>query len=215
MSPRCSICRHPQRALIDVSVLRDGTRLTAREFRVSRPSLDRHKRHLSQIVAADQAQVFATRNDGAIPLLSRLDVMIRHCESALSQAQANRNFSCAMRAIRELRGYFELKCKLESDELKHRGLPKDFPEQKSRASDGLQRPTLDARDSLRATTLRIRVRLARRELGETAIITEPNNLEYLQEQYTALSARLEQRKLLKQSEGLARIPAAMTETGKG
>jgi hypothetical protein len=206
MMSRCSICRHPERASIDVSVLRDGTRLTARQFQVSRPSLDRHKRHLSQIVAADQAQVVATSNDGAIPLPSRLDVMIRHCESALSQAQANKNFSGAMRAIRELRAYFELKCKLESDERKHRGLPKDFPEQKSRASDGLQRPTLDARDSLRATTLRIRIRLAREELGETAMITEPNNLEYLQEQYTALSARLEQRKLLKQSEGLGSIP---------
>jgi hypothetical protein len=206
MSPRCSICRHPQRALIDVSVLRDGTRLTAREFRVSRPSLDRHKRHLSQIVAADQAQVFATRNDGAIPLLSRLDVMIRHCESALSQAQANRNFSCAMRAIRELRGYFELKCKLESDERKHRGLPNDRLEQKSGAGDSLLRPTTDVYESLRAITLRIRIRLARRDLGETSMITEPNNLEYLQEQFAALSARLEQRELLRQSEGLASIP---------
>jgi len=37
-------------------------------------------------------------------------------------------------------------------------------------------------------------------------MTEPHNLEYLQEKYTALSARLEQRKLLRQSEGLARIP---------
>jgi aryl-alcohol dehydrogenase-like predicted oxidoreductase len=206
MSSRCSICRHPERASIDVSVLRDGTRLTARQFQVSRPSLDRHKRHLSQIIAADQAQMVATSNDGAIPLLSRLDVMIRHCESLLSQAQANKNFPGAMRAIRELRAYFELKCKLESDELKHRGLPKDFPEQKSRASDGLQRPTLDARDSLRATTLRMRIRWARQELGETAMITEPNNLEYLQEQYAALSARLEQRRLLKQSESLGGIP---------
>jgi|GEM_PF-6401610 hypothetical protein len=34
MSSRCSICRHPLRASIDVSVLRDGTRVTAREFQV-------------------------------------------------------------------------------------------------------------------------------------------------------------------------------------
>jgi hypothetical protein len=206
MSSRCSICRHPERASIDVSVLRDGTRLTARQFQVSRPSLDRHKRHLSQIVAADQAQVVATSNDGAIPLLSRLDIMIRHCESALSQAQANKNFPGAMRAIRELRAYFELKCKVESEERKHRWLPQDRPEQESRASESLQQPIQDARGMLAAATLRIRIRLARTELGETGIITEPNNLEYLQEQYTALSTRLEQRKLLRQSEGLGSIP---------
>jgi hypothetical protein len=37
------------------------------------------------------------------------------------------------------------------------------------------------------------------------MISEPNNLEYLEEQYTALSARIEQRELLKQSASLARI----------
>jgi len=38
MAPGCSICRHQQRALIDVSLLREGTRFTARQFQVSRPS---------------------------------------------------------------------------------------------------------------------------------------------------------------------------------
>jgi aryl-alcohol dehydrogenase-like predicted oxidoreductase len=129
--------------------------------------------------------------------------MIRHCESAISQAQANKNFPGAMRAIKELRAHFELKCKLESEAREHRSLPQD---RKSGASDGLQRPTADVYESLRATTLRLRIRWARRDLGETAVITEPTNLEYLQQQFTALSARLEQREQLKQSGGLARIP---------
>jgi hypothetical protein len=206
MSPRCSICRHPERASIAVSLLRDGTRYTARQYQVSRSALDRHKRHLPQTVSACQAREVAPSSDGATSLLSQLDGMIRHCESALSQAQANKSFPGAMRAIKELRAYFELKCKLESEARKHRGLPKDRPEQKSGASDGLQQPTGDARERLQACTLRIRIRLACDELGEPSAIAEPSNLQYLQERYTALSARLERRKLLRQSAGLATIP---------
>lgn len=119
MSSRCTICRHPQRDSIDVSVLRDGTRFTARQFQISRPALDRHKRHLPQNVVADQADEIPASSDGKTPLLSRLEVMIRHCESALSQAQANKNLPGGMRAIRELRGYFELKCKLQAEERKN------------------------------------------------------------------------------------------------
>ena len=47
MSHRCSICRHPKLDSINVSLVRDGTRFTAREFQISRPALNRHKRHLT------------------------------------------------------------------------------------------------------------------------------------------------------------------------
>jgi hypothetical protein len=40
MPVRCSICQHPQRNSIDVSLVRDGTRCTARQFQVSRPADD-------------------------------------------------------------------------------------------------------------------------------------------------------------------------------
>ena len=81
MSRRCSICRHPQRDLINVSLLRDGTRFTARQFKVSRPALDRHKRHLPQtLAAADQVPEVAVSSDGATPpILSQLEVWIGHC----------------------------------------------------------------------------------------------------------------------------------------
>jgi hypothetical protein len=130
--------------------------------------------------------------------------LIRHCESALSQAQANKNFPGAMRAIKELRAHFELKYKLESKERKHQG-PKDPPEQNYRATESLQETPQDVYKSLAVTTLRLRIRLAARELGETAVITERNNLEYLQHQYGALVARIEERQLLRKSEGLAKI----------
>jgi len=75
MAPGCSICRHQQRALIDVSLLREGTRFTARQFQVSRPSLDRHKKHLSQSVAiADQTREIAASSDESTPLLSQLEM---------------------------------------------------------------------------------------------------------------------------------------------
>jgi len=64
---------------------------------------------------------------------------------------------------------------------------------------GLRRAAADVHEQLKLITLRVRIRVARRELGETAMITKPNNLKYLQELYTALCARLEQRKLLEQT----------------
>lgn len=172
MSSRCSICRHPQRELIDVSLVRDGIRFTARQFQVSRPSLDRHKRHHSQAVAYQDREVAASI-EGTTPLLSQLEVMIGHCKSAISQAQANRNFVGAMRATRELRSHFELKCKLEFEERKHRGLLKDRLEQKSRASDGPQVPLGDIDEKVEALTLRVRIRLATNLLGETARSLSP------------------------------------------
>ena len=46
MSARCAICRHPLCDSINVSLRRDGTRCTTREFQVWRPALNRHKRHI-------------------------------------------------------------------------------------------------------------------------------------------------------------------------
>ena len=169
--------------------------------------LDRHKRHLSQALVPDQPLEIVANSDGATPpLLMQLDIMIRHCERALVQAQANKSLHGTLRVIKEMRAYLELKCKVEAEERKRPALPKDRLDEKSRAGDTLKRPTADPYDRLEAIILQIHIRLARRKLGETAIITEPNNLQYLQEQYKALSARLEERELLKQSAGLATIP---------
>src|SRR5437879_2021715 len=116
MSSRCSICRHLQRDSIDVSVLRDGTRSTARQFQVSRPALDRHKRHLTRVVAgADESPTVSTAGGGSSSTLLRLEALIRHCEEAVSEARADKKLPAALRAIRELRAHLELKCKLEAD----------------------------------------------------------------------------------------------------
>jgi hypothetical protein len=38
MSPRCSICLNPKLDLINVSLARDGTMSTARQFQISLPA---------------------------------------------------------------------------------------------------------------------------------------------------------------------------------
>jgi hypothetical protein len=205
MSQRCSICRHPQRDSVDVSVLRDGIRSTARQFQISRSALDRHKRHLSQSIAAHEAREVAVSSDSETPLFPQLEVWIRHCNGALSQAQADKNFRGIIQAIKEQRAYLELKYKLQTEERRQRGLHKDRAQQGSGASDGLQRPPEDIYASIQAITLRLRIRAHRRLLGEQAVFSEPTNLEYLRGQAEVLRARLEQRELLEQSVGLARI----------
>jgi len=114
VSAHCSICRHPQRDSINVSLLRDGTRSTARQFQVSRPALDRHKRHVAQTDAAPRTQDTQVSGNGAVPLRSRVEGSIQCCENALRQAQANKDFPGVMRAIRELRGCLGLLSRLES-----------------------------------------------------------------------------------------------------
>jgi len=167
--------------------------------------LDRHKKHVVQLdVAAGSLEVSPAAKT-ATPLLSRLERLIQQCEDALAEARAKRNLSGALRAIRELRPCYELKYKLESEERKHRGLPEDRPEQMSRASHGPQLSREEIFENLRVVTLRLDIKVAQRSLGEQPITGEPTNLDYLQEKYAALSARLEQRELLRKSESLAGI----------
>jgi hypothetical protein len=136
MSSRCSICQHPRRDSIDVSLLRDGTRSTARQFQVSRPALDRHKRHLTRTVAAaHEFPKVSAAVEGASPTFLRLEALIRHCEEAVSEAGADKKLPAALRAIRELRAYLELKCKLESEAEKHERRAQEWHRQESRISD--------------------------------------------------------------------------------
>jgi hypothetical protein len=151
-------------------------------------------------------------SDSETPLFPQLEVWIRHCDTALSQAQADKNFRGILQAIKEQRAYLELKYKLQTEERRQRGLHKDRAQQGSGANDGLPRPPEDIYASIHAITLRLRIRAHRRLLGEQAVISEPTNLEYLRGQAEVLRARLEQRELLEQSVGLARIWRSMTET---
>jgi hypothetical protein len=120
MSSRCSICKHPKRDSIDVSLVRDGTRSTAREFQISRPALDRHKRHLTVSVerqtgaTSDQRAEAVENPNGADSSLSQLDGLMKHCEQTLIQARSTKNLSHVLRSLKEIRACLELKAKLET-----------------------------------------------------------------------------------------------------
>jgi hypothetical protein len=134
MSHRCSICRHPQRDSINVSLSRDGTRSTARQFEISLPSLDRHKRHLHETtVTADEVPQVTTGSGSS--MLSRIETLMGQCESALNQAQASKNLPGILRASKELRACVELKHKLETAERKESGRNRAGQEPKQRMSD--------------------------------------------------------------------------------
>lgn len=212
MSPRCSICRHPKLDMINVSLLRDGTRSTVREFQISRSALDRHKHHLTES-AEFQVDGSADHRAGLTPaeplneaqgdpVLSQLEVMIRRSENTISQAVAAKDFRIVMQAMREQRAQLELKNKIVSERRKHR-LFAGRADQKSPATEASA--TEDPREQIRLITLRVRIRSASGKLGERVFIAEPSNLEYLEEKFAALSARLEQRELLSLSQGLATI----------
>jgi DNA invertase Pin-like site-specific DNA recombinase len=88
MPRRCTICHHPQHEEIAVSLFRDGTRATARRFQVSRPALDRHKRHLpDRIVKAPQAEAVceATLKVRSHPAVS-CAIYTRHCQDVREAA---------------------------------------------------------------------------------------------------------------------------------
>lgn len=131
MSTRCTICRNPQRESIDVSLLQDGTRSTARQYCVSRPALDRHKRHVGKGVggACESIKLSAAVKEAA-PSNLRLEALIRHCEAAVSQAQADKNLPGLLRALKELRAYLELTAKFEEEALKNEGRATDTDPQK-------------------------------------------------------------------------------------
>jgi hypothetical protein len=112
MPRRCTICSHPQHKEIAVSLFRDGTRSTARQFQVSLPALDRHKGHLpGTIVKAQQAEVVCE----ATSLLSRVESLMQESEKIAAAAKREKNWSAATSALREARGCLELLGKLRGE----------------------------------------------------------------------------------------------------
>jgi hypothetical protein len=127
MSARCSICQHPLRSSIDVSLVRDGTRSTARQFQISRPALHRHKRHIrTSVPIQDRSTRGQTTNVTARPddthsPFSELEVLMRRCEQALIQETGTGDFCRVLRVVKEIRSCLELRVKLEAQ--KRRDVP--------------------------------------------------------------------------------------------
>ena len=112
MPRRCTICHHPQREEIAVSLFRDGTRATARQFQVSLAALDRHKGHLpGTIVRAQQVAVVCE----ATSLLARVESLMQESEKIAAAAKLERNWPAATSALREARGCLELLGKVRGE----------------------------------------------------------------------------------------------------
>src|SRR5262249_8744135 len=201
----CTICQHPQRTMIDVSLLRDGTRSTARRYDLPRSALDRHKRHIAPTLPACKVEEGGALDHQNTPLLRQVEEMIAYCRDAMIQANASGDVAGAMRASKELRAHFELKRRLQTEQ-----------QNRPAAPDMSQRHASDIRDCSRdelnrrimILTLTLRIRVACRNLGEPETIAEPDNLKYLEERDRELQLRLEVRRLLQLSGGLAAIGTA-------
>jgi len=111
---RCSICRHPELHEINVSVLRDGIRATARRYHISRPALGRHKGHLPTFL---QSEVEIGGAPDPVPLRrtaeadcssSKLGDLLRLCERNLLRALDGTNVSTVYKALKETRACLQL-----------------------------------------------------------------------------------------------------------
>ena len=116
MPRRCTICRHPQHEEIAVSLLRDGTRATARHFQISLPALDRHKKHLPRTIiqARQDEAVFE-----ATSLLTRVEHLMQELDNIVAAAKQQKDWTAAISALREARNCLELLGKLTGE--LHRG----------------------------------------------------------------------------------------------
>jgi hypothetical protein len=151
-----------------------------------------------------RAHELASISDEATPLEARIDLMIRHLENTLVGAQANGNFADVVRVVRELRGYLELMRKVQAQERKQT-YAFDQQGQTSFCVDDHEPPLEDIYERAIATTLRLRIDLLQESLGKKPTITGPTSLQDLRQKCKELSARVKQRELLMQSEGLGRI----------
>lgn len=108
MPQPCSICRHPDRASIDSSLV-TGTaslRSLASLYTVSEAALRRHKaNHLPEALARAQEAQEAAHGD---TLLTQVRELHGRARRILDRAENARDWSTALKAIREARGCLEL-----------------------------------------------------------------------------------------------------------
>ena len=112
MASACSICRHPRRDEINLSLIQNGTRPTARTFGLSKASVDRHKKHLPAQLASEPAAETATDSS---TLLARVEQLMRESELIAAAAKGAKNWGAACAALREARTCLELLAKVRGE----------------------------------------------------------------------------------------------------
>jgi hypothetical protein len=119
MPRRCSICDHPQRKRIDVSLLRASYRSVAQQFGLSESAVFRHRQdHLTKrltLAAAEGEQLTA------VSLLAEWRSLQARAEGLLNKTESKGDFALAIRAVSELRALLVVAFKvLEASELEQR-----------------------------------------------------------------------------------------------
>jgi len=201
MAMPCTICQHPQRTVIDVSLLRDGTRPTARQYGLSRSALDRHRRHVLRAVPNEDCEAGAGNNEMQA-LLFKVDAMIRDCEQALAQAKTDRDSSALVKLMRELRANVAFKHRLLQWQERANGT--EIGPGGTSAPGREQSPSGNLYDRIQILSLRIITDSMSSELGDRSPVPEPATLECLQERHAELGRRLECKELLRLSKGLGK-----------
>ena len=112
MPRTCTICHHPQRDAIDHALVecQRGLRDIARQWRVSKDALARHKLHIPATLARAHEAQEVTRADD---LLAGVIALRKRLEKALEGAQAAKDVASVARELREtLRLMLELEGRL-------------------------------------------------------------------------------------------------------
>jgi len=99
MPQPCSVCRHPEKASIEESLLRNkfSLRILASRVGVSPWALHRHKAHLAIEV------VKAIEISGAASILSRVEGILAEVKEVTAAARARKDWNAAIAALREER----------------------------------------------------------------------------------------------------------------
>jgi len=112
MPRTCTICTHPERAVIDAAIVRGetGIRDIAGRFGISKSALDRHrKEHLpAHLLKAKDAAAVADADD----LLRQAGALRSKAISLLMKAEAAGDLRAALAGVREARGCIELLARL-------------------------------------------------------------------------------------------------------
>ncbi len=122
-APHCSVCRHPEVLKINAALSADKPNLTkiAIKFGLGRMSVTRHRTDCVPVLAAPppdaaaiEQEIAASLPDGASPR-EKMDALYARVEGLMSGAERKKDYSTAIKAARELRGFLELSFKLSGE----------------------------------------------------------------------------------------------------
>jgi predicted RNA-binding Zn ribbon-like protein len=117
----CTICTHPKRSEIDRRLLtgepvRTIVRAIAGHVPISKTSLQRHQRHVSEAISKSQEAVEIAHGDDRVSELQQLASEARRLQA---KAEADGDTRTAIAALRELTRLIELRARV-AGELKDR-----------------------------------------------------------------------------------------------